>query len=43
MNGARVEPVTAVGRATERLLRLNDERRIDERQTLIDLGYYPPR
>lgn len=42
LNGARIEPLTATGRATERLLRLNDERRVDERLTLIHLGYYPP-
>lgn len=40
--GARSEPLTVAGRATERLLRLNDQRRIDERLMLISLGHYPP-
>jgi 5-methylcytosine-specific restriction endonuclease McrA len=42
LHGARIEPLTAAGRATERLLRLNDQRRIDERLLLIGLGHYPP-
>lgn len=42
LNDARIEPLTATARATERLLRLNDERRLEERQQLIEMGYYPP-
>ena len=43
LNGARIEPLTASGRATERLLHLNHESRLEERQALINRGYYPPR
>lgn len=39
LNGARIEPLTASGRATERLLHLNDQRHITERQILLSLGY----
>jgi HNH endonuclease len=40
-NGTRIEPLTACARATVRLLRLNDPRRILERATVIALGRYP--
>jgi 5-methylcytosine-specific restriction endonuclease McrA len=42
LEDARIEPLTAAGRATVRLLRLNDERRIEERQALMERGFYPP-
>ncbi len=42
LNGARIEPLTAAGRVTERLLRLNDQWRINERLALMSLGQYPP-
>lgn len=43
LDKALIKPLTAAGRATERLLRLNDERRVEERQALIERGFYPPR
>ena len=39
--GARITPLTINGRATKRILRLNDANRIDERLMLIRLGRYP--
>ena len=38
---AYIEPLTASGRATERLLHLNDPHRLDERAELISIGRYP--
>jgi 5-methylcytosine-specific restriction endonuclease McrA len=38
---AYIEPLTASGRATERLLHLNDQHRLDERAELISIGRYP--
>ena len=43
LNGALIEGITASGRATVALLRLNDHERVAFRLGLIDLGYYPPR
>lgn len=39
LNAARIEPLTASGRATERLLHLNNQQHITERQLLLSLGY----
>lgn len=39
--GPRIEPLTASGRATERLLHLNDEARIQDRLALSSIGHYP--
>ncbi|MBM4456662.1 MAG: HNH endonuclease [Chloroflexi bacterium] len=39
--GLRIEPLTAVGRVTVRLLRLNDPQRLRVRQALIETGTYP--
>ena len=39
--GAYIELLTASGRATERLLHLNDRYRLDERAELISIGRYP--
>lgn len=41
LNGARIDPLTAAGRATERVLHLNDERRVAERLALMSAGRYP--
>lgn len=41
LNGARIEPLTATGRATEHLLHLNEKRCIDERLKLMSSGHYP--
>ena len=43
LNGARIEPLTASGRATEQLLRLNEEARLIERVILRSIGHYPRR
>ena len=41
LNGAYIEPLTAEGRVTVFLLRLNDSERIVERELLIRLDRYP--
>lgn len=41
LNGPLIEPLTAHGRVTVSLLRLNSDERIEERQTLLRLGRYP--
>ena len=41
LHGARVQPLTPEGRATVKLLRLNESVRILERSVLISLGHYP--
>jgi 5-methylcytosine-specific restriction endonuclease McrA len=38
--GARIQPLTPAGRATERLLQLNHPDRVEERGRLIELGLY---
>jgi len=40
LDEGRIEPQTAVGRVTARLLHLNDPERIEERKRLIQLGRY---
>ena len=42
LDGARVEPLTPVGRVTVRLLQLNHPHRIDERELLLRLELLPP-
>jgi HNH endonuclease len=39
--GAVIEPITPEGRVTARLLRLNIDKRIVERQLLMTVGRYP--
>ena len=39
--GALIEPLTAVGEATARILRFNDEERVAEREEWIAQGRYP--
>ena len=43
LSGVRIEGLTAIGRATAQLLRLNDEARLLDRQALSLVGRYPPR
>jgi hypothetical protein len=43
LDGALIEPVTRIGSATVRLLRLNAPERILERHLLQSLGRYPQR
>jgi hypothetical protein len=40
-DGPRIEPLSAPGRATATLLRLNDPRRVAARETLMRTGHYP--
>jgi len=42
MQGATIEPLTAVGRATAALLRFNDEARVTIRANLLDRHRYRP-
>ncbi len=41
LNSAIIEPLTAIGRATVKLLQMNDPDSIDDREVLIRLGRYP--
>jgi len=41
LRGAVIEPLTAEGKATARLLKLNLDKRVVERQLLIAAGRYP--
>ena len=41
LEGATIEPISSVGSATVRLLRLNAPERISERRLLQSLGRYP--
>ena len=41
LEGLIIEPLTAEGRVTTRLLRLNIDQRIVERRLLIAIGRYP--
>jgi 5-methylcytosine-specific restriction endonuclease McrA len=43
LNGALIEGLTASGRATVALLRLNETERVAFRLGLIEIGRYPPR
>lgn len=42
LEGVRIVPLTAEGRVTEYILRLNHPDRLLERQILRDMGRYPP-
>ena len=42
LQGAEIEPLTAVGRATVALLRFNDAERVTIRANLLDRGRYRP-
>ncbi len=41
LNGAIIEPLTPIGRATVNLLQMNDPDSVDDREVLIRLGRYP--
>jgi hypothetical protein len=41
LEGGRIAPLTAVGRVTVKILNLNEERRVLERETLLESGLYP--
>jgi hypothetical protein len=41
LDGAVIVPLTAEGRATVFVLRVNDPLRVEQRQLLIELGVYP--
>lgn len=41
LDGAEIIPLTAIGRATERLLKLNMPRRLTIRERWAELGLYP--
>lgn len=41
LSGARIVPLTARGRVTVKVLRINDEERLAEREFLIKHGMYP--
>jgi hypothetical protein len=43
LRGAVIEPLTAEGKVTARLLKLNLDKRVVERQLLATVGRYPPR
>ena len=40
LNGALIQPLTPEARVTVKILQLNDEQRIEERERLIALGLY---
>jgi hypothetical protein len=41
LHGARIDPHGAVGEATIKLLQINDDQRVRERQVLAEVGRYP--
>ena len=41
LEGATIQSLTPEGRVTAKILQLNDERRLEERERLIRLGLYP--
>jgi hypothetical protein len=41
LEGATIVPLTPEGRVTAKILNLDDERRLEERERLIRLGLYP--
>ena len=42
LDGARIVPLTAEGRVTVFVLKLNDEIRLRAREALLKAGHYPP-
>ena len=43
LNGALIDACSPVGEATVKILRFNEEGRVLERESLIDIGRYPSR
>lgn len=41
LHGVRVDPSNTVGEATVKLLRINDDNRVREREVLAEIGRYP--
>lgn len=41
LNGVRIDPANAMGEATVKLLQLNHDSRLRERETLAETGRYP--
>jgi predicted RNA-binding protein with PUA domain len=41
LEGAAIIPLTPTGRVTAKLLNLNNQERVDEREDLRLLGFYP--
>jgi hypothetical protein len=41
LEGAIIQPLTPEARVTVKILKLNDEQRVEERERLIALGLYP--
>ncbi|MEM9776163.1 MAG: HNH endonuclease signature motif containing protein [Chloroflexota bacterium] len=41
LSEATIEPLTAEGRVTVKILRINDEERLQERESLISSGVFP--
>jgi len=41
LNGGKIIPLTTIGRATEKMLRLNIHRRVEAREKWAALGLYP--
>jgi hypothetical protein len=41
INGARIIPISSIGRVTEFVLKLNTDMRLLSRQALVDAGRYP--
>jgi len=41
LNGVRIDPVNAVGEGTLKLLQINGETRVREREVLAEIGRYP--
>lgn len=42
LRGAEIQALSASARVTLKILRINDPKRIEERQALIEAGLYPP-
>jgi hypothetical protein len=42
LSGGRIEPLTAMGRVTVRLLQLNHPARVEERELLVGVSILPP-
>lgn len=41
MNGAKIEPITEIGKATTKIFGFNDWERIQERSGLIEIEHFP--
>jgi hypothetical protein len=41
LQGQRIEPLTAIGRVTARILGFNTQERLEERRMLVRIGRYP--